>query len=263
MYENIEASRIFTPKLPILARMDGKNFSRFTKNMNKPFDDDFVCCMNKTIIQLIKKTKAVIGYVASDEISLLFEAQNTKSEIFFGGRISKITSVLAAMASVAFYKSFSDIWVDDRFPIFDCRCWQMPSRNEVINYFIEREQSTTRNSITMVARSIFSHKELEKKNGKEKQEMLFQKKGINWNDYPSHLKRGSYYKRQSKLIPMDKVTRLEIPEKHRPESGTMVKRSIINKLDLPQLSKISNRIEVIFNGVTPIEFTDIEEAMEF
>ena len=59
----------------------------------------------------------------------------------------------------------------------------------VINYFIWRQMDTVRNSIQMVAQSLYSHKELLGQNTSKMQELIFQK-GINWNDYPPSLKRG-------------------------------------------------------------------------
>ena len=43
----------------------------------------------------------------------------------------------------------------------------------------------------MVGQANFSHKELQNKSCNEIQDMLFTQKGINWNDYPTYLKRGS------------------------------------------------------------------------
>lgn len=41
----------------------------------------------------------------------------------------------------------------------------------------------------MLGQSLFSHKELHKKSLSDIQEMCFQK-GVNWNDWPTHWKRG-------------------------------------------------------------------------
>jgi tRNA(His) 5'-end guanylyltransferase len=73
---------------------------------------------------------------------------------------------------------------------FDARVFQIPSRTEVENYFIWRQQDATRNSISSVAQSLYSHKELNGKKTNEMQEMIFQK-GINWNDYDFREKRGA------------------------------------------------------------------------
>jgi len=47
----------------------------------------------------------------------------------------------------------------------------------------------------MVARSLYSHKELLDKNIDQMQEMIFQK-GINWNDYEPYWKRGRVITKQ-------------------------------------------------------------------
>lgn len=84
---------------------------------------------------------------------------------------------------------------------FDARVFTIPSDVEVENYFIWRLQDTVRNSISIVARSLFSHNELNGKNMSEQQEMIFQK-GINWNDYAPKYKRGRFiYKRQVIIEP--------------------------------------------------------------
>lgn len=92
---------------------------------------------------------------------------------------------------------FREVGLEDIFNIldkykvgeFDSRVYQIPQRTEVINYLVWRQNDTVRNSISSVAYSLYSNKELEGKNNEQKQEMIF-KKGINWNDLDPCLKRG-------------------------------------------------------------------------
>jgi hypothetical protein len=63
-------------------------------------------------------------------------------------------------------------------------------KEEVCNAFIWRQQDATRNAIQMVGQANFSHKQLQNKNCKQIQEMLFQEKEINFNDLPTYQKRG-------------------------------------------------------------------------
>lgn len=74
--------------------------------------------------------------------------------------------------------------------MFDCRCFNVP-KEEVTNFVYWRQIDATRNSIQMVGQAHFSHDELHKKNQNDIQDMLMLQKGINWNDFPTHLKRGS------------------------------------------------------------------------
>lgn len=78
---------------------------------------------------------------------------------------------------------------NQKLAMFDSRVFTIPDPTEVENYFIWRQQDCVRNSIQSVAQSLYSHKELHKKNSSDLQEMIFQK-GINWNDYDAGLKRG-------------------------------------------------------------------------
>lgn len=84
--------------------------------------------------------------------------------------------------------------------MFDARAFTLP-KEEVCNYFIWRQQDASRNSVQMVAQSLFSHKQLHGKNTGELQDMMFTEHGVNWNDYPTHQKRGAcivkeYYEKE-------------------------------------------------------------------
>jgi tRNA(His) 5'-end guanylyltransferase len=73
---------------------------------------------------------------------------------------------------------------------FDARAFQIPFIDEVENYFIWRQQDAVRNSISSVAQSLYSPRELNGVKTDQMQEMIFQK-GINWNDYDFRMKRGA------------------------------------------------------------------------
>lgn len=74
--------------------------------------------------------------------------------------------------------------------MFDARCFNIP-KEEVTNLLYWRQDDAAKNSIQMVGRAFFSHKELHKKSRNDIQDMLMTQKGINWNDFPTYQKRGS------------------------------------------------------------------------
>ena len=78
----------------------------------------------------------------------------------------------------------------DKGATFDCRVFNIPG-SEVTNYFYWRQLDATRNSIQMVGQANFSHTQLHEKTCNDIQEMLHEKCGINWNDFPTYQKRGS------------------------------------------------------------------------
>lgn len=88
--------------------------------------------------------------------------------------------------------------------MFDCRAFNIP-KEEICNNLIWRQQDATRNSIQQVAHTYFSHGELNNLSCDELQEKLFQEKGINWNNYPTRLKRGSCCVRKDVFFSADEI----------------------------------------------------------
>ena len=251
VYEAQETSRRFLPMLPIYARIDGRSFSRFTSGMKRPYDETMSWAMIKVAKILVKETHALIGYTQSDEISLCWHADSFDSEIFFSGKIFKMVSSLSAIATANFLKIALGCWPKrcTTLPTFDARVFQLPNKEECANVFLWRERDATKNAISMAARSVYSHKQLYKKNGSEMQEMLFQK-GINFNDYPTHFKRGAFVRRKHGIRKLTDEELSKIPEKHQP-IGPVI-RSKYSSIDMPPFNKVINRVGVIFNGEEPI-----------
>ena len=210
---------------PVIIRIDGKAFHTFTRGFQRPFDDILIESMQETMKYLCENIQGCkLGYCQSDEISLLitdYETINTAA--WFDYQVQKMCSIAASMATLAFNRVFSKMfykWGNENLPdwdmggtnkpvdekliklcniyesasekgaIFDARCFSIP-KEEVCNYFIWRQQDATRNSIQMVAQANFSHKQLQNKSCDELQEMLWQEKNINWNDFETVKKRGS------------------------------------------------------------------------
>lgn len=204
-----------TRKLPVIIRCDGKAFHSFTRGLNKPFDDIFVRSMQDTMKYLCENVQGcVLGYTQSDEITLVIvDYQNREASAWFDNNIQKIVSVSASMATLAFNNAFwdnSNKYLQEHWDtyhqddmkfielmykkvwnaMFDSRVFTLP-KEEVVNCLIWRQQDATRNSIQSVGQANFSHNQLHGKNCNDIQDMLMLEKGINWNDYPTHLKRGS------------------------------------------------------------------------
>jgi tRNA(His) 5'-end guanylyltransferase len=74
--------------------------------------------------------------------------------------------------------------------LFDSRVFNIP-REELINCVLWRIKDSVRNSISSLAQSMFSHKELHKKNSSQMQDMLMERFGINWNNLSNFEKTGT------------------------------------------------------------------------
>lgn len=204
-----------------IIRVDGKGFKNYTRGMERPFDHGLIKDMNQTAIYLCENIMgAKLAYVASDEISILItDYDDITTHAWFDNNLQKMASIAASLATAKFNQlrmvrfAKNNVDKDDsiaslilnqtmnleeienfKLAMFDARVFQIPYQEEVINYFHWRQQDATRNSISSVAQSLYSHKELNGKKTDEMQEMIFQK-GINWNDYTPREKRGSIIKR--------------------------------------------------------------------
>lgn len=255
-YESHETDRKFMNGLTLYARIDGRGFSKFTKHMQRPFDTCMMHAMVDTTKHLVDKTHACVAYHQSDEISIVWRAQ-AREQPWFDGKITKMTSVLAGLATSAFVKALFDHWPQDqalelmcKLPHFDARVIALPNETEAANMLLWRNLDATKNAISMAAHHYYSHAQLQHKSGSEKQEMLFEK-GINFNDYPSAFKRGTFVKKRLVEKAFDPQTWAAIPLAHRPPLDQVLMRSECHAYDLPPLSKVTNRVEVLFHDAEP------------
>jgi tRNA(His) guanylyltransferase len=182
------------PSLYIVARLDGRSFTRLTKEVHPfeaPFDPRFRDLMVETAEYLMSGCgfNILYGYTESDEISLLFGLEENS----FGRKLRTLVSILAGEASAKFSLSLGAM------ACFDCRISQLPSVELVVDYFRWRNEDTHRNALNAhyywllrmqgqsVSESTAAHKGL---SVADKNELLF-RHGINFNDLPAWQKRGS------------------------------------------------------------------------
>ena len=253
MYE--KSGERLMPLLPAIVRLDGVCFHTFTKGLQRPYDPRLTSLLIETTKMLVKETNARCGYCQSDEITLLLYSDEFDSQIYFDAKIDKLVSVLAAKTSVFFNSQLAAVIPEKHraLPVFDCRVWNVPNKDEAANAILWRELDATRNSISMAAQTYYSHDQLLGRSSSEKQELLFQQ-GINWNDYPVEFKRGTYIQRRIEERPftveeLDRLPKLHEAHKH-PE--LKIKRTSYGKVDLPPLRQVANRVEVLFDGAEPI-----------
>jgi tRNA(His) guanylyltransferase len=192
MKENYEnAYRISLPmRMPVIIRCDGKAFSSYTAECKKPFDPSVIAAMGHVAMELCKAIQgAQVAYLQSDEITILVVNYATfDTEAWFGNNLQKVVSVAAGIASSVMTEASVSIFGKVKRAVFDARAFVLP-KEEVCNAFLWRQQDASRNSVQMLARSLYSHSQCNNKINAELQEMIF-KKGENWDKLPTTLKRG-------------------------------------------------------------------------
>ena len=184
--------RCVLPNMYIVARIDGRSFTKLTKEVHKfnaPFDERFRDLMVETVKHLMNCGFNVIyGYTESDEISLLFNHNETT----FGRKTRKFISILAGEASAKFSSLLGHVGA------FDCRLSELPNKQLVQDYFRWRNEDAHRNALNAhcywrLRKDNFSQGEATSKieglSIAAKNELLFQY-GINFNELPNWQKRG-------------------------------------------------------------------------
>ncbi len=176
----------------LVARIDGRSFSRLTKEIcdfEAPFDVRFRDMMINTVKGLMDcGFRVVYGFTESDEISLLFHVD----EQTFGRKVRKYNSILAGVASATFSLQLGQV------AAMDCRLIPLPNIERVQDYFLWRQEDAHRNALNSHCywllrkegmNAIDATKMLEGKSVAYKNELLFSR-GINFDTLPSWQKRG-------------------------------------------------------------------------
>jgi len=193
-YENRYRIKL-TRRTPVILRLDGRAFHTLCRQMEKPFDKNFIDGMvhsARIVCEEIQGAKC--AYIQSDEVSILltdFDQLNTSA--WFDYNLQKLVSVTAAMMSVNFSRWLSQMF-GINYAVFDCRVFNIP-KEEVCNYFIWRQKDWMRNSVQMLASSVFSHKELQNKKVPDMLKML-RETGMNWHELEPIYRNGTFLYRK-------------------------------------------------------------------
>jgi tRNA(His) 5'-end guanylyltransferase len=197
-YEKVFNYRL-PDRMPVIIRLDGKNFHTLTRSAEKPFDKRIIIMMDDIATELARQIQGVkFVYTQSDEISLFIHPWSKQtSQAWFDNELQKIISVSAGIASAHASRFAEEAQFYYGNIVFDSRAFILPM-HEVINYFIWRQQDWERNSLNMYCSHYYSHRELHNKTESERHEMLYAR-SLNWNNLSTHLKRGTaiLYDRES------------------------------------------------------------------
>lgn len=232
-YEHVYNKYKLPTGLPIVCRVDGKSFSNYTRDLERPWSQPFIGLMNETAAYLVTNIQgAKLAYVQSDEISIIMNPwQTEKSQSWFDNEIIKMVSISAALASSYFSAHSTMLRKEIKLAQFDSRVFILPNEEKVLEYLQFRQNDYERNSLSTYAREYYSDKELLNKKSRDIHEMLALK-GKDWNTLENYLK----------------VGRCIIPETYEKE-GTLRKRWIVDN-NIPIFCK---EPEYVFSKIRNIE----------
>lgn len=174
--EKAESTKL-DPTKPIIIRLDMRSGGSFVKGLKKPFDENFTRAMTTTAQNLAEQVQgAQLAYVGSDEITLVLMNNGTKQHFtpFFEGKLQKIVSLTAAIATAEFNKRWLELiqaQEDEEYKQvlssklfharFDSRAFNIEGgMAEALLSVWWRVNDVRKNSIQMLTRKYFSQKQL-------------------------------------------------------------------------------------------------------
>lgn len=177
------------PETYAVIRVDGRSFSRLTEaHFEKPFDPRFHEVMLKTSQALLSELQGVYAYTESDELSVLLP----RDGVLFGGRVEKLVSVAAGLASAVFTHASGVV------AHFDARVWQGPTLAAVVDYFRWRQADAQRCALSGCCYWALRRAGLTPRQagaaldgrGAEAKRRLLAEHGIAWDELPAWQRQG-------------------------------------------------------------------------
>lgn len=131
------------PKLPTITVINGRQFRKITSLLEKPFDVRFVELMAGSAIKLLHEIDgSMFAFAFSDEIVVVSRNDQTIStEPYYDGKIQKIASITASVATLEFNRLAAkrevELFGD---PVFTSECFIVPNVMEAVNFIISKQQ---------------------------------------------------------------------------------------------------------------------------
>jgi len=201
-----EGITMIDPSEPFIVRIDGRAFSKYTKNLKKlsegkhdvPYSPEFKRCMLLTASSLLHEFRPSTVYTHSDEITLIFppalDKDGNTTEHPYAGKTRKLLSLIPSFASNVFadnvnrelelvygiqhvHKSVSDQLQSgfkcSEVPTFDARIITFPEPYEIVNCIMWRSKGDcTRNFVSMFSDKYLSKKSTHNVSTNERKRML-------------------------------------------------------------------------------------------
>lgn len=186
----------------IVVRVDGKGFTKFCDlhGFDKPNDKRALDLMDASAVETMKEfADVVIAYGDSDEYSFVFH----KDTQLYGRRNSKLVSLVSSCFTANYVRLWPHHFQDSALrqsPIFDARAVCYPSIRELRDYLSWRQADAHVNNqyntcFWALVKSGLSpsqaHSQLKGTDAAAKNELLFSRFSINYNDIPEQFRKGS------------------------------------------------------------------------
>ncbi|KAH8393696.1 hypothetical protein KR200_010002 [Drosophila serrata] len=199
------------PNVWIVIRIDGKKFHKFSKthDFDKPNDENALNVMNAAATAVMGEFRdIVLAYGQSDEYSFVFR----KETAAFKRRSAKLLTYVTSLFSTSYVMQWSN-WMNQPLayaPCFDGRVVLYPSDENLRDYLSWRQADVHVNNLyntafwKLVLEKGLTNQEAEAKLrgtfSADKNELLFQEFGINYNNLPAMYRKGTILLRKRVIV---------------------------------------------------------------
>jgi tRNA(His) guanylyltransferase len=258
-FESVEALRKLDPGGVAVARVDGRSFSRYTRGLARPYDPRLSRLMIETARALTHEAGAQVGYTQSDEITLVMAPVSDEAQVYFDGRVQKMTSQLGAQATAIFNHLLPEHMPEKAaaraigaLPTFDARVWRVPTRLDAVDVLRWRQMDGVRNSVLMAAYAELGHAAMQDKSVRVLRGEL-RDRGTPWESLPEYFKSGTFAVRRTVRRRFTAAELDTLPARHaaRANPELEVERVELVERTMPDLDTITNLVDVMFEGADP------------
>ncbi|XP_005187375.2 probable tRNA(His) guanylyltransferase [Musca domestica] len=207
------------PNVWIVIRVDGKGFHKFSKvhDFEKPNDEKALNLMNNAAQTVMEEFRDIIlSYGQSDEYSFVFRKETN----VFNRRSSKLLSYVTSLFTSSYVMNWPN-WMGDKKlqypPCFDGRVVLYPSDQNLRDYLSWRQADVHINNLyntafwNLVLKAGLTNQQAEAELrgtfSADKNELLFSRFGINYNDLPAMFRKGTILLRKKVVVNKDNAKR--------------------------------------------------------
>ncbi|KAH8325038.1 hypothetical protein KR074_003789 [Drosophila pseudoananassae] len=200
--KSFEQDDSILPNVWIVIRIDGKKFHKFSKthDFDKPNDENALNVMNAAATAVMQEFRdIVLAYGQSDEYSFVFRKETTA----FKRRSAKLLTYVTSLFSSSYVMQWPR-WKSGPLayaPCFDGRVVLYPSDENLRDYLSWRQADVHVNNLyntafwKLVLNKGLSNQQAEERLrgtfSADKNELLFQEFGINYNNLPAMYRKGT------------------------------------------------------------------------
>lgn len=241
-----ERENFLLPATYIVIRVDGKGFHKFSEHykFSKPNDEKALNVMNQAALSMVKQFPDIqLAYGDSDEYLFLLR----KSCDLFERREMKLVSTFSSFMSVHYVMQWNAEFPEKpienaRLPTFDARAVVYPNAGIVRDYFSWRQVDCHINNLyntafwNLVTKCNLTGQQAEQELmgtlAKDKNEILYARCGINYNNEPEIFKKGTVIVREYDEWKLANEGELSVKQKQKMEKMQRKAKIAVHHTDI-------------------------------